>query len=166
MRKLMCIALSLLLISALPFSALAASAQNEIDTVIHYQDPDMIAYFPDTSNPIYIGGGVQTRAAVYNFSFSGYDQYVMVPSPQSFVITTAGTHYLNIESCNWSPTTNSIEIGFYNISTGQCIGLPFANGFIQDGPYPYDLTAGTYWVYAMNMGAGRLTTGSIHYSID
>lgn len=166
MRKLMCIALSLLLIAALPFSALAASAQNEIDTVIHYQDPDMIAYFPDTSNPIYVGGDIQARGAVYNFTFDGYNTKVMVPSPQSFVITTTGTHYLNIQSCNWTPTTNNIQVGFYNISTGQCIGRNFSNGFIQGGPYSYYLTAGTYWVYGMNLGSGILTTGSIHYSID
>lgn len=166
MRKLMCIALSLLLIAALPFSALAASAQDSNEMVIAYQDPDMIAYFPDISNPIYVGGGVQARAAVYNFSFSGFDQYVMVPSPQRFVFTTAGTHYLNIESCNWTPTTNSIEIGFYNISTGQRIGYSYSYGFIQGSSLPFELAAGTYWVYGMNLGAGRLTTGTIHYSID
>lgn len=166
MRKLMCIALSLLLIAALPFSALAASTQNEIDTVIHYQDPDMIAYFPDTSNPIYVGGGVQARAAIYSFTFDDFNQYVMVPSPQSFVIPTTGSHYLNVVSCNWAPSTNSIELGFYNINTGTRYSLEFTNGYLVPDSYEYTIPSGTYWVYAMNLGAGRLTSGTIYYSID
>lgn len=65
MRKLMCIALSLLLIAALPFSALAASAQDSNEMVIAYQDPDMIAYFPDISNPIYVGGGASRQELLF-----------------------------------------------------------------------------------------------------
>ena len=166
MRKLMCIALSLLLIAALPLSALASSVDDSSNMTIAYQDPDMIAYFPDTSNPIYIGGGVQARAAVYSFSFDDFNTGVMVPSPQSFVIPTTGYHYLNIQSCNWAPSTNKIELGFYNINTGVRYRIEFLNGYVIPDRYRYNIPSGTYWVYAMNLGAGRLTTGSIYYSID
>lgn len=169
MRKTVCLFLVFALAAALPFGCLAASSNETVpaqedDVIIHYVSPDDIAFIPETGTPINPKDPTAARET-YSFDFAGYAKNVLVPCNESFTIDDNVTTTLTIRACVWRPTTNTVQIGFYNLNTGMCYGRNYTNGSISNATANYSLPGGTYWVYAMNLTDGVLTSGAISYTI-
>lgn len=171
MRKALSAVLVLLLVLSLPLSALAnTDMDSSIDYIsedgytVRHISPEKIAYIPNGSiiNP---KSSAMTWAA-NSFDFSGFNQYVLVPSNDRYVIDANVTTVLTIRSCAWLPTTSNVEIGLYNIGTGTCYGRTYYNGTASGSQIYSNLPSGTYWVYAMNLSPGRLSSGVIQFSLS
>lgn len=168
MKKVICLLLTLVIVFSLPLTAFAATnqASQDDDIVIYNVNPENVVFSSSQREPINLDTAVRPRGIYYPLEFSGYNAEVVVLADQPLTHTSSGTIYLEINTCTWAPSTNKIQVGFYLVESGTCYGRTLSGGTCS-GTYSYaNLPAGTYYVYATNLGPGRLTTGAMYYACN
>ena len=166
MRKLQCVILSLLIVLSLPIVACAKS-YTEIDDAAHeeqemivHQVPEDDVHFADSESTFTLYGMTQS------FIFDEAKKGILFASPNT-MDATGGTCTLTIETCMWSPVGNPLEIGFFSLDTGTAYGYYFpAGGTITNETRYFDIPAGTYWLYVIDLGTTDITRGELRYSIS
>lgn len=166
MKKVICLLLTLVIVFSLPLTASATTNQllQDDNMVIHSVDPENVVFSSTQREPINLDTSIHPRGNYSPLEFAGYNAEVVVLADQPFTHTSSGTIYLEINTCTWVPSTNKIQVGFYRVESGTCYGRTLSGGTCS-GTYSYsNLPAGTYYVYATNLGPGRLTTGAMYYA--
>jgi len=166
MKKLFCLLLTVIVVFSVSPTAFAATNQflQEDDTVIHAVDPENVVFASDQHKPLNMNTSIPARGNYQSLEFAGFDKEVVVLADQSFTRTSSGTIRLEINSCSWQPSTNDVEIGFYRVESGTCYGKTLSGGTVRR-TYSFSLPTGTYYVYAMNKGPGRLTSALMYYDV-
>lgn len=166
MKKVICLLLTLVIVFSLPLTAFATTNQllQDDNMVIHSVDPENVVFSSTQREPINLDTSIRPRGNYQDLNFAGFDPEVVILADQSFTRTSSGLIRLEINTCTWSPSTNNIEVGFYNIATAICYGKTLSGG-TETGSYYYSIPTGTYAVYAMNKGPGRLTSGLMYYDV-
>lgn len=166
MKKVICLLLTLVIVFTLPLTAFATTNQlvEDGNMVIHSVDPENVVFSSTQREPINLDSSVHPRGNYSPLEFAGFNADVVILADQPFTRTSSGLICLEINTCSWAPSTNDVEIGFYRVEDGTCYGKTFSGG-TKTGPYYRSLPTGTYYVYAMNMGPGRLTSGIMYYDV-
>lgn len=100
------------------------------------------------------------------FEFDVVNNDVVIPDTKEYVVKASETTYLKITNCVWAPEHYNIEVGFVNTDTWVCYGKTLTGGSVTNSVYGFsNLPAGTYYVYAMNLGDSQLTTGYMLYNV-
>jgi len=191
MKKILSLTLALLMVLAIPCAALATEAPSELiiesfslDEVIKAPsvtigddelaatasagDQEMIIErFPleeitqAPSLAVYDG----STLAFNQFTFDGCTYNAIWSDMVEYTMSEGETGVLEISTCIWTPATNTLYIGFYNVETATGYAYSFTGGSAS-GTYSWsDLTAGQYIVYVRNMSSRTITDGTMRYNV-
>jgi len=191
MKKILSLTLALLMVLAIPCAALATEAPSELiiesfslDEVIKAPsvtigddelaatasagDQEMIIErFPleeitqAPSLAVYDG----STLAFNQFTFDGCTYNAIWSDMVEYTMSEGETGVLEISTCIWTPATNTLYIGFYNVETATGYAYSFTGGSAS-GTYSWsDLPAGQYIVYVRNMSSRTITDGTMRYNV-
>lgn len=191
MKKILSLTLALLMVLAIPCTASATEAPSELiiesfslDEVIKapsitIADDELVATVSAEGQEMIIESFPLeeiTQApslAVYDgstfafnqFSFDGCTYNAIWSDMIEYTMSEGETGVLEITTCIWTPTTNTLYIGFYNVDTAKGYAYSFTGGDVS-GTYTYsDLPAGQYIVYVRNMSSKTITDGTMRYNV-
>ena len=191
MKKVLSLTLALLMVLAIPCTASATEAtseliiesfsldevikapsvtigDDELVTTVSSGDQEMIIEsFPleeitqAPSLAVYDG----STLAFNQFSFDGCTYNAIWSDMIEYTMSEGETGVLEITTCIWTPTTNTLYIGFYNVDTATGYAYPFTGGSAS-GTYSWpDLPVGQYIVYVRNMSSRTITDGTMRYNV-
>lgn len=191
MKKILSLTLALLMVLAIPCTASATEAPSELiiesfslDEVIKapsitIADDELVATVSAEEQEMIIESfplEAITQApslAVYDgstfafnqFSFDGCTYNAIWSDMIEYTMSEGETGVLDITTCIWTPTTNTIYIGFYNVDTAKGYAYSFTGGSAS-GTYSWsNLPAGQYIVYVRNMSSRTITDGTMRYNV-
>lgn len=191
MKKILSLTLALLMVLAIPCTASATEAPSELiiesfslDEVIKapsiiIADDELVATVSAEGQEMIIESfplEAITQApslAVYNgstfafnqFSFDGCTYNAIWSDMIEHTMSEGETGVLDITTCIWTPTTNTLYIGFYNVDTATGYAYSFTGGSAS-GTYSWpDLPAGQYIVYVRNMSSRTIADGTMRYNV-
>lgn len=191
MKKILSLTLALLMVLTIPCTASATGVPSEM--IIESFSLDEIVRAPsvtieDNELAATVSVGAQemivenfaleeiTQApsiAVYDgstfaysqFSFDGCTYNAIWSDMNEYTMAEGETGVLEISTCIWTPTTNTLYIGFYNVDTAKGYAYSFTGGDVS-GTYTYsNLPAGQYIVYVRNMSSRTITDGTMRYNV-
>jgi len=103
--------------------------------------------------------------AFIQIQFEGYETCLPLSDGITYDVSEGESLNLEIVRCIWTPTTNTLYIGFYNVDTATGYAYPFTGGSAS-GTYSWpDLPAGQYIVYVRNMSSRTITDGTMRYNV-
>ena len=191
MKKILSLTLALLMVLAIPCAALATEAPSEL--IIESFSLDEIVKAPSiiieedelaatasagdqemiiesfsleeiTQAPsltVYDG----STLAFNQFTFDGCTYNAIWSDMIEYTMSEGETGVLEISTCIWTPATNTLYIGFYNVDTATGYAYSFAGGSAS-GTYRWsNLPAGQYIVYVRNMSSRTITDGTMRYNV-
>ena len=191
MKKILSLTLALLMVLAIPCTASATEAPSEL--IIESFSLDEVIKAPsvtieDNELAATASAGDQemiiesfsleeiTQApslAVYDgatlafnqFTFDGCTYNAIWSDMVEYTMSEGETGVLEISTCIWTPATNTLYIGFYNVETATGYAYSFTGGSAS-GTYRWsNLPAGQYIVYVRNMSSRTITDGTMRYNV-
>jgi len=103
--------------------------------------------------------------AFIQIQFEGYETCLPLSDGITYDVSEGESLNLEIVRCIWTPTTNTLYIGFYNVDTATGYAYPFTGGSAS-GTYSWpDLPVGQYIVYVRNMSSRTITDGTMRYNV-
>lgn len=191
MKKILSLTLALLMVLAIPCTASATEAPSELiiesfslDEVIKapsvtIEDDELVAtasvgdqemiiesftleeVTQAPSLTVYDG----STLAFNQFTFDGCTYNAIWSDMIEYTMSEGETGVLEISTCIWMPTTNTLYIGFYNVDTAKGYAYAFTGGSAS-GTYSWsNLPAGQYIVYVRNMSSRTITDGTMRYNV-
>lgn len=191
MKKILSLTLALLMVLAIPCTASATEAPSELiiesfslDEVIKapsitIEDDELVATASAGDQELIIESFPLeeiTQApslAVYDgatlafnqFTFDGCTYNAIWSDMVEYTMSEGETGILEISTCIWTPTTNTLYIGFYNVDTATGYAYSFTGGSAS-GTYSWsNLPAGQYIVYVRNISSRTITDGTMRYNV-
>lgn len=192
MKKILSLTLALLMVLAIPCTASATEAPSELiiesfslDEIVKapsilIEDDELVATVSAEGQEMIIESFSLeeiTQApslAVYDgstfayrqFSFDGCTYNAIWSDMVEYTMSEGETGVLDITTCIWTPTTNTLYIGFYNVDTATGYAYSFTGGS-ANGTYSWsNLPAGQYIVYVRNMSSRTITDGTMRYNVE
>ena len=106
-----------------------------------------------------------TPNAVLSFNFTNLPAGSNTQSSETYYISNSNAT-LTISSCTWSPASQNVHIGFYNVSTGTLYYVTYSGGAIySQGINSSGIPNGDYRVCVQNAGTSSIT-GTIQYRVS